>query len=113
MNNVQHVIVDTDGGLDDALALVHLARSPSIDLVAVGSVYGNVTTDAAASNSLRALELAGDHHTPVALGAAVPLNRELQLRHPDDPFGTAAGPPTRDVSGEDAAEQLVRLERVC
>lgn len=111
MEPTQHVIVDTDGGIDDALALIHVARSPSVDLVAVGSVHGNVTTEAAAQNSLRSLELAGDHHTPVAVGAAAPLTRQLKLRHPEDPFGSAAGAPSREPTSENAAEQLVRLAR--
>jgi len=58
VGSTQHIIVDTDGGIDDARALIHVARSPSVDLVAVGSVHGNVTTEAAARNSLRSLELA-------------------------------------------------------
>lgn len=111
MDSTRHVIVDTDGGIDDALALIHVVRSPSIDLVAVGSVHGNVTTEAAARNSLRSLELAEDNHTPVAVGAAAPLTRELKLRHPEDLFGSAAGAPSREPTPESAVEQLVRLAR--
>lgn len=111
MPALPRVVVDTDGGLDDAMALIHLARSPAVDLVAVSSVHGNVTTSAAAANSLRALELAGDEHTPVAVGAAAAPTRELQLRHPEDPFGSAAGPPSRATNDESAADQLVRLAR--
>jgi len=105
------VIVDTDGGVDDALALVHLARSSTTDLVAVGSVHGNVTAHAAARNSLRILELAGDTTTPVAEGAAQPLARPLHLRHPDDPVGGLTGATDRQTTDETAADQLVRLAR--
>lgn len=59
MGSTQHIIVDTDGGIDDALALIHVVRSPSVDLVAVGSVHGNVTTEAVAQNSLRELGTSG------------------------------------------------------
>ncbi|ATY17241.1 nucleoside hydrolase (plasmid) [Amycolatopsis sp. AA4] len=105
------VLIDTDGGLDDALALHCLARCPDIRLVAVGAVHGNVTADAAARNALRALELAGDRSTPVAVGAAEPLAQPLRLRHPDDPFAALAGPPGRETSGQNAVEQLLGLAR--
>lgn len=103
------VVVDTDGGVDDALALVYLARSSTTNLIAVGSVHGNVTAHAAARNSLRILELAGDAETPVAIGAAQPLAQPLHLRHPDDPVGSLAGGTDRRPTDETAANQLVRL----
>ncbi|WP_336159346.1 nucleoside hydrolase [Amycolatopsis sp. VC5-11] len=106
------VIVDQDSGVDDALALVLLARAPGVEIVGVGSVHGNVSAAAAADNGLRALELAGDHSTPVAVGASDPLARPLHLAHPEDLLGKAAGSPKRTpVREETAAEQLVRLAR--
>lgn len=104
------VIVDQDGGIDDVLALLLLARAPGIEIAGVGSVHGNVTAKAAADNGLRALELAGDHTAPVAVGASEPLARPLHLAHPVDLFGKAAGAPKRrPVPAETAAEQMVRL----
>jgi purine nucleosidase len=104
------VIVDQDGGIDDALALILLARTPGIKIAGVGSVHGNVSAEAAADNGLRALELAGDHTAPVAIGAAEPLAQPLHLAHPEDLFGKAAGAPKRKpVLEETAAEQIVRL----
>ncbi|WP_158303221.1 nucleoside hydrolase [Prauserella endophytica] len=112
MRSAPHlVVVDTDGGLDDALALLFLARHPAVRLLGVGSVHGNVPAPAAAANALRVLELAGDDHTPVALGADAPLKQDVHFRHPDDPLGHLVGPPTRQPAGESAAEQLVRLTR--
>jgi purine nucleosidase len=104
------VIVDQDGGIDDAIALIFLARTPGVEIAGVGSVHGNVPAEAAANNGLRALELAGNHSTPVAVGAAEPLAQPLHLAHPGDLFGKLAGTPRRTPArGEDAAEQLVRL----
>uniref|UniRef100_UPI003F49A799 nucleoside hydrolase n=1 Tax=Amycolatopsis sp. CA-151526 TaxID=3239921 RepID=UPI003F49A799 len=103
------VLVDTDGGLDDALALHYLARSPDIRLIAVGSVHGNVTAAAAARNATRALELAGNDTTPVAIGSTEPLAQPLQLRHPEDPFAALAGQPGREPSDQAAVEQLLTL----
>ncbi|MGV9296809.1 nucleoside hydrolase [Amycolatopsis sp. NPDC003676] len=106
------VIVDQDGGVDDALALVLLARTPGVEIVGVGSVHGNVSAAAAADNGLRALEIAGDHSTPVAVGASEPLARPLHLAHPEDLLGKAAGSPKRKpVREETAAAQMVRLAR--
>lgn len=104
------VVVDQDGGLDDALALILLARAPGIEIVGIGSVHGNVTAEAAASNGLRALELGGNRTTPVAVGAAEPLAQPLHLAHPEDLLGKLAGAPKRaPAPAETAAEQLVRL----
>lgn len=108
----QHeVIVDTDAGLDDALALTYLAHHPGVKLVGVGSTHGNVPAPVAANNSLRVLELAGDASTPVAIGAEQPLKQQLHLRHPEDPVGALVGQPRRTPSDEPAVDQLVRLVR--
>jgi purine nucleosidase len=104
------VIVDQDGGTDDALALILLARTPGIGIAAVGSVHGNVSAEAAANNGLRALEIAGNRSTPVAVGAVEPLTQPRHLAHPEDLFGKLAGTPRRTPAREEnAAEQLVRL----
>ncbi|NIH82788.1 nucleoside hydrolase [Amycolatopsis viridis] len=104
------VLVDTDGGLDDALALVFLTRSPAVDVVAIGSVHGNVPAEAAARNTLRVLELL-ETEVPVAQGATAPLTREVHYRHPEDPVGRLLGPPAAKPVGEPAAAQLLRHVR--
>lgn len=87
------IVVDTDGGLDDALAIVLLARSPGVELVGISSVHGNVTSGEAAANSARLLEVLGDHTTPVAVGASAPLAQPLHLSHPNDLLRRALGRP--------------------
>lgn len=105
------VFVDTDGGLDDALALLYAARCPQLRLQAVGTVHGNVAPTAAARVALRILELCGDENTPVAIGAQAPLARQVHYRHPDDPAGTMLGPSTRAPAAISAAEQLIACAR--
>lgn len=108
------IILDTDPGVDDALAIMYLAAQEDAEIVAVGSVHGNVPAPLAAQNALRVLELVGIS-APVAIGAARPLAQPLQTAefvHGADGLGGRAGaaPRGRPVSTS-AAEQLVRLAR--
>jgi purine nucleosidase len=109
----QRVIVDADVGIDDALALLYLAAHDDIEIVAVGSVHGNIDSRRAALNAIRVLGLCGHEDVPVAQGASSPLNQPLHVSwrvHGADGLGNLGNQPsTRDITGETAAEQLVRL----
>lgn len=108
------IILDTDPGVDDALAIMYLAAQEDAEIVAVGSVHGNVPSPLAAQNALRVLELVGIS-APVAVGAAKPLAQPLQTAefvHGTDGLGGRAGAAPRGKPvAESAAEQLVRLAR--
>src|SRR5689334_20475220 len=71
------IILDTDPGIDDALALFLALASPEIQVEAVASVNGNVGIDWTTRNALTLLELAGRSDIPVARGASQPLVRQL------------------------------------
>jgi purine nucleosidase len=108
------LIVDCDTGVDDALALLYLARRPDVELVAIGSVHGNVPAEVGAANTLQVLELAGAGHVPVAVGARRPLAQDLDTAesvHGPDGLGGTARAPRGHVTDESAVEQLVRLVR--
>ena len=108
------VVLDCDTGIDDALALLYLVARPDLDLVAVGSVHGNVPSEVGAANTLQVLDAVGATHVPVALGARRPLAQPLmtaEFVHGPDGLGGAAVAPDRPVSGESAVEQLCRLAR--
>lgn len=109
------IIIDTDPGVDDALALLYLAAKADVDIVAVGSVHGNVPAPQGAANALRILELVARPHVPVAVGAHRPLAQALRTAefvHGDDGLGGHSGPPALTPPVEvSAAEQLVRLAR--
>jgi purine nucleosidase len=109
------IIVDTDPGVDDAFAFFYLAAEPEVEIVAVGTVHGNVPSPTATANALRLLELLGLEHVPVAQGAQRPLAQPLMTAegvHGDDGLGGYAGPEPRIApTKESAAEQLVRLAR--
>jgi len=72
------VIIDCDPGHDDVFALWLAAGHPSLDLLAVTTVGGNVPLEHTTRNARIALSVAGVTDVPVAAGAAGPLVRLLQ-----------------------------------
>ena len=70
------IILDTDPGIDDALALFLTLASPEIQLEAITTVSGNVHVDLTTRNALTLLELTGRTDIPVARGCARPLLRQ-------------------------------------
>src|SRR5205807_7985389 len=71
------VIIDTDPGVDDALALLFAMRSPELKIEAITAVAGNVPLELTLPNALRMVEIAGRTDIPVAAGARVPMMRRL------------------------------------
>ena len=65
--------IDTDPGIDDALAILLALASPEVDLRLVTTVHGNVELGQTTDNALRVLHLAGRADVPVAAGAAESL----------------------------------------
>jgi purine nucleosidase len=76
------VVIDTDPGVDDAVALWWALTSPSIDVVAVTTVHGNVDVELAAANAARILHAAGRPDVPVAVGEAGPIAAAPVTDHP-------------------------------
>jgi len=72
------VIIDTDPGKDDALAILMLARSQNIDILAVTTVAGNSSIENTTNNARYVLDLAS-HHAPIYSGASKPLIKNLIL----------------------------------
>lgn len=67
------LIIDTDPGVDDMLAILLACASPELDLRAVTTTYGNLGLPVTTRNAARLLALAGRHDVPVAAGAPRPL----------------------------------------
>ncbi len=67
------VILDTDPGIDDALAILLALASPELHLEAITTVSGNVNIDLTTQNALAIVELAGQGDIPVARGSREPL----------------------------------------
>jgi purine nucleosidase len=71
------VIIDTDPGTDDAVALLLAFKSPELDVRAVTVVPGNVTAAQGLENALRLASVAGRCDVPIAGGAQHPLFHKL------------------------------------
>ncbi|MEK6769914.1 MAG: nucleoside hydrolase [Gemmatimonadota bacterium] len=93
------VVLDTDPGIDDALALILAARWGRADLRAVSVTYGNTTLDLAARNARIALARA-PAETLVLPGWDRPLTRPLMTAketHGADGLGDHTAPPPDPV----------------
>src|SRR5438094_218345 len=66
------ILLDTDPGVDDALALLLALRSPELEVLALTTVAGNVGLEATTRNALLLLELAARPEIPVHPGETPP-----------------------------------------
>jgi len=72
------LLIDTDPGIDDALAILLALSSPEVSVEAITTVAGNVTVELGTANVFRILEAVEPARLPkVARGAAAPLTRPL------------------------------------
>lgn len=71
------IILDTDPGIDDAVAIAAALFSPAIDLQLITTVAGNVSVEKTTRNALQLLHF-WQADVPVAQGAATPLVRPLR-----------------------------------
>ncbi|KAF9518893.1 hypothetical protein BS47DRAFT_1413108 [Hydnum rufescens UP504] len=102
---VRKIIVDTDPGVDDVMALLLLLASPEVELELISVTFGNTSRDQAVTNILKVFHIMGTHlmgnpqlvsqfpnsrrteKTRVARGASGPLEGSLNLAayfHGDD-----------------------------
>ena len=73
----QKIIIDTDPGQDDAVAILLALASPELEVLGLTVVAGNVPLALTLKNALKVCELAGRPHTRVYAGASQPLVRPL------------------------------------
>jgi len=79
---MKKILIDTDPGMDDTLAIILAAKSSAVELLGISSVAGNYPIEVTTKNALKTLELIGRTGIPVARGMAKPLARPLAK----DPF---------------------------
>ncbi len=104
------IILDTDPGIDDALALFLALASPEdVQIEAITAVSGNVDVEATTRNALALLTLAGRTDIPVARGCSLPLVRTpvaADYVHGLNGLGEAALP---DLAARPVAQHAVDL----
>ncbi len=85
------IIIDTDPGIDDAMAIFMALKSPEIQLMGLTSIFGNVNCRQSTINALRLLEIAERSDIPVAKGCDTPLivepHRHATHVHGEDGMG--------------------------
>ena len=100
------LLVDTDPGVDDALALLMAFDDPRHEVVGLTIAAGNVGLAHTVRNALKLCEVAGSD-APVFAGAAAPLlhpARDAGYVHGLDGFGDVGyAAPARDADAEHAA----------
>ena len=72
---VRPVVIDTDPGIDDAVAILLALASPELEVLSLVAVAGNLPLAATARNALSILELAGRSEIAVHAGCPRPLSR--------------------------------------
>ena len=105
------VIIDTDPGVDDALALLLALRSRELDVRALCTVCGNVDVHRATRNLCTVLNLLPGPYPPLAQGAKHPLQRTLCTAghiHGTDGLG---GRTTSQPVPQDPKEKVLPLSR--
>ena len=115
MTQPRKIIIDTDPGQDDAVALLLALASPELEVLAVTSVAGNVPVALTSLNALKICELAGRADIAVYAGCDRPLARDLvtaEYVHGQTGLdGITLPAPQMRLRDGDAVEEIIRLVR--
>ncbi len=104
------IIIDTDPGIDDAMAIHFAFSHPKIDVIGLTTIFGNVHTTMATRNALALAEMAA-YDTLVAHGADRPLvqpqNPPSDFVHGAEGFGDVLLPPPSGSPDPRSAAQFI------
>lgn len=106
-------LIDTDTASDDAVALILALREPSVEVVAITVVAGNVALAQGSRNARYTVELCGES-VPVYEGAAKPLTRppiDASFFHGQDGLGDQGYPPPKTEAAEGYGPDVI-VERI-
>jgi len=107
---LRHIILVTDPGVDDALAILLALSSQELEVEALTTVVGNVSQEKANRNARQLLEFLGVDGVPVAPGAERPLIEEPRPDediHGPEGLGQASLPEPRLKPDERSAVELI------
>ena len=111
------IIIDTDPGQDDAIAILAALASPEeLEVLAVTSVAGNVPLRLTTKNALALVELAGRTDVPVYEGCARPMINSLvsaeDVHGPTGLDGADLPDPATNVAEGHAVDAIIDMLRV-
>jgi purine nucleosidase len=108
MKRMRRVIIDTDPGTDDALALLMALNCPGLHIEGITTVGGNATLAQTTENALRLVDhVAGESDVPVAVGADRPAHGSFSYAyhvHGTDGLGVDLPSTARKPQRADAVE---------
>lgn len=108
----RRVLLDTDPGIDDSLAILLALASPEIDLAGVGVTGGNCPLEDGVRNALNVLAVANRSDMPVFSGIGLPLLRPpftAPETHGDTGLGYARLPTSpASPANEHAVDSIIR-----
>lgn len=111
---MRQVIIDTDPGIDDAVAILFALSSPAFDVRGITTVAGNIGLGVTTRNAGRLLALMERRDIPVHAGAAGPLGQSAVSAldiHGNDGLGGVALPEPAAPAGQDAVGWMARTLR--
>lgn len=114
--------IDSDGGVDDALALACAFAAPGLELAGISTVAGNVTARRAARNAALVQSFFPAPHIAIHVGAAGPLSgswRNAHAIHGEDGLGGVGSGPqlgyeaghVHDEGAQACARHITRFAR--
>lgn len=81
MEEKKKIIIDTDCGSDDAMAIAMALNDPAYEIQLITAVSGNVPMKQAATNALTTVEYAGTYEPPVYMGCEKMLLKKLECAY--------------------------------
>lgn len=105
------IIIDTDPGIDDAMAIFYALESPELEVTGLTTVFGNAHVEVCTTNALLLLQIAGRPDIPVAQGAGNPLvghyRGPVPIVHGSDGQGDVFLPPPTGAPVSQHAAQFI------
>ncbi|RDX76335.1 Uridine nucleosidase 1 [Mucuna pruriens] len=115
LGNPEKLIIDTDPGIDDSMAILMAFQSPEVEVLGLTTIFGNATTEVATRNALLLCEIAGRENVPVAQGSSEALKggepRVADFVHGKDGLGNTSLPPPKSKKIEKSASEFL-VEKV-
>ena len=109
------IIIDTDPGQDDAVAILLALASPELDVLALTTVAGNVPLELTTLNARKICELVGRADLPIYAGCDRPMRRPLvtaeHVHGRSGLDGVELAPPSMPVQPDHAVDFIIRTLR--